>query len=115
MPGDYGIYSAPSAISRTLERGECGIPNLGTGVSTGIPCTAPYAYAWNHLEWQFQRTGGGVHFVSVSLNGQTQNVDYWFPAYDEGGSGIDVAFQADLDGSGQAVAVWLDNVSLTLQ
>lgn len=104
---------------------ECDIKDTGTWrvwnsqaghwVSTGIPCGSPYAYAWNHLEWQFQRTGGGVRFVSVSLNGQTQNVDYWFPAYAEGGSGIDVAFQADLDGSGQTVAVWLDNVSLTLQ
>lgn len=104
---------------------ECDIKDTGTWrvwnsqtghwVSTGIPCSAPYAYAWNHLEWQFQRTGGGVRFVSLTLNGQTYNVDYWFPAYAEGGSGIDVAFQADLDGSGRPVAVWLDNVGLTLQ
>jgi hypothetical protein len=87
----------------------------GHWVSTGIPCAAPNAYAWNHLEWQFQRTGGGARFVSVTLNGQTYNVDYWFPAYAEGGSGIDVAFQADLDGTGRQVSVWLDNVSLTLQ
>lgn len=104
---------------------ECDIKDTGTWrvwnsqngqwVSTGIPCAAPYAYTWNHLEWQFQRTGGGVRFVSVTLNGQTYNVDYWFPAYAEGSSGIDVAFQADLDGSGQPVSVWLDNVNLTLQ
>ena len=87
----------------------------GNWVSTGIACSAPYAYAWNHLEWQFQRTGGGVRFVSLTLNGQTYNVDYWFPAYAEGGSGIDVAFQADLAGGGQGFSVWLDNVSLTLQ
>ncbi|MBV9072130.1 MAG: hypothetical protein JOZ10_00750 [Acidobacteria bacterium] len=104
---------------------ECDIKDSGTWrvwnsqnrqwVSTGAPCPAPYAYAWNHLEWQFQRTGGGVHFVSVTLNGQTYNVDYWFPALGQNGSGLDVAFQADLDGSGRQVAVWLDNVSLSLQ
>jgi hypothetical protein len=104
---------------------ECDIKDSGTWrvwnsqarqwVSTGINCAAPQAYAWNHLEWQFQRTGGGVRFVALTLNGQTYNVDYWFPAYGEDGSGIDVAFQADLDGSGRAVNVWLDNVNLTLQ
>lgn len=85
----------------------------GHWVSTGIYCAAPEAYRWNHLVWEFQRTGGGVRFVAVTLNGQRRDIDYWFPAYNEGGSGIDVAFQADLDGGGNGLSVWLDNVNLT--
>jgi hypothetical protein len=102
---------------------ECDIKGSGTWrvwnsqaghwVSTGIYCAAPEAYRWNHLVWEFQRTGGGVRFVAVTLNGQRRDIDYWFPAYNEGGSGIDVAFQADLDGGGTGLSVWLDNVNLT--
>jgi hypothetical protein len=36
-----------------------------------------------------------------------------FDAIQQGGSGLDVAFQADLTASGGNVSVWLDNVSLS--
>jgi hypothetical protein len=36
-----------------------------------------------------------------------------FDAIPQGGSGLDVAFQADLTASGSDVSVWLDNVNLS--
>ncbi len=84
-------------------------------VSTGVDCAMPAAGSWNHLAWEFERTGGGVHFTSVTLNGQRHDIDFWFPAYQEGGSGMDVAFQIDLDGSGGDVMAYLDNVGVTFR
>ena len=84
-------------------------------VSTGIGCAMPAAGSWNHLAWEFERTGGGAHFTSVTLNGQRHDIDFWFPAYEEGGSGLDVAFQIDLDGTGADVTAYLDNVGVTFR
>jgi len=84
-------------------------------VSAGVGCEMPAAGSWNHLAWEFERTGGGVHFTSVTLNGQRHDVDFWFPAYQAGGSGLDVAFQIDLDGSGADVRAYLDNIGVTFR
>lgn len=75
----------------------------------------PFPGSWNHLAWEFERTDGGVHFTSVTLNGERREMDFWFPAYAEGGSGLDVAFQIDLDGSGRNVTAYLDNVGVTFR
>jgi hypothetical protein len=83
--------------------------------STGIGCERPDAGSWNHLVWEFERTGGGAHFTSVTLNGQRHDMDLWFPAYGQGGSGLDVAFQIDLNASGRGVTAVLDNVGVTFR
>jgi hypothetical protein len=85
----------------------------GHWVSSGISCPAPQPGTWNHLTWEFRRNGAQVIFVAVTLNGDRHSIDQTFDAIPQGGSGLDVAFQADLTGSGGDVSVWLDNVSLT--
>ena len=95
--GTWRVWNAPGA----------------TWVSTGVGCAAPSAGAWHHLTWEFQRSGGQTHFVAVTLDGNRHDVGMNFGAIGQGGSGLDVAFQADLTGSGGNQSVWLDNVSLS--
>jgi hypothetical protein len=80
--------------------------------STGIGCPVP-SPGWHHLTWQFQRSGGQAHFVSVNLDGNGHDVGMAFDGLGESGSGLDVAFQIDLTGSGGSQTVWLDNVGLS--
>ena len=83
-----------------------------TWASTGIGCPTPAA-GWHHLTWEFQRSGGQAHFVAVTLDGNRHDVGMAFDGLGAGGSGLDVAFQADLTGSGGTQTVWLDNVGLS--
>ena len=83
-----------------------------TWVSTGIECSKPSPGTWHHLTWEFARSDGQVHFVAVALDGDRHDVGRSFDAIGGGGSGLDVAFQADLTGSGGDVTVWLDNINV---
>lgn len=83
-----------------------------TWASTGKGCGAPDP-GWHHLTWEFQRSGGQAHFIAVTLDGNRQDVGMAFSGIGASGSGLDVAFQADLTGSGGNQSVWLDNVSLS--
>jgi hypothetical protein len=101
---------------------ECDFRNTGTWrvwnapaaawVSTGVGCSAPSTGRWHHLAWIFARSDGQVHFVAVSVDGDWHDVDRTFDAIGGSGSGLDVAFQADLNGTGGDVTVWLDNVNI---
>ena len=84
-----------------------------TWASTGIGCSVPDTNTWHHLTWEFQRSGGQAHFIAVTLDGNRQDVGKSFDAFGQGGSGLDVAFQADLNASGGSESIWLDNVSLS--
>jgi len=50
--------------------------------------------------------------VAVTLNGVRHDVNMTFPSLADSGSGIDVAFQEDLDGAPHNYTVWVDNVTL---
>jgi hypothetical protein len=83
---------------------------------TSVPCQPFPSNTWIHLVWQFERVGNQVHYISVSVNGQTypvnlykSNEHYWTM------EDIDVAFQMDGDYAQQPYSVWLDNVTLTAQ
>jgi hypothetical protein len=78
-----------------------------------VPCPVPDTNTWHHLTWEFQRSGGQTHFVAVTLDGNRHDIGMSFGTKGEAGSGLDVAFQADLTGSGGSESIWLDNVSLS--
>jgi hypothetical protein len=85
----------------------------GNWIHTGIPCTAPSAYTWHHLTWQFQRTATQVIYVSLTYDGVTHYVNRTYPARTHNVSEINVAFQMDGDSKQTAFSAWLDKVSLT--
>lgn len=82
-------------------------------VNTGIACPMPKAYEWNHLVWEFQRTGDDkVRYISVTVNGVKTYVNMTFNPIAVNASEINVAFQMDGDYKQTDHSVWLDNVTL---
>ena len=84
--------------------------------ATKAPCKPFPANTWIHLVWQFERVGNQVHYISVTVNGQTYPLDLYYanePYWPM--ESIDVAFQIDGDYAQQPYNVWLDNVTLTAQ
>ena len=82
-------------------------------VSTGITCSMPPAYTWNHLVLEFQRSGSQTVFVAVTVNGNKSYINRTFNAKASSGNELNVAFQMDGDGSYTGYSVWLDQVTFT--
>lgn len=81
-------------------------------MDTGKSCTVK-ANAWNHLTWEFERSGNHTHFIAVTLNGYRQVVDKWYYARPVGNAReLNVAFQMDGNEHQDDYQVWLDKVSL---
>lgn len=85
----------------------------GNWISTGIPCTAPAAFVWHHLTWEFKRTSTQVVFIGFTYDGVTHYVNRTYTAAASGVNELNVAFQMDGDFRQDPYSVWLDKVSLT--
>lgn len=85
----------------------------GNWLSTGIACSAPTAFVWHHLTWEFQRTTTNVIFVGFTYDGVTHYVNRSYPARASGVHEMNVAFQMDGDSAMHAYSTWLDRVTLT--
>lgn len=85
----------------------------GNWLSTGIACSAPTAFVWHHLTWEFQRTATNVIFVGFTYDGVTHYVNRSYPARGSGVHEMNVAFQMDGDFAMHAYSTWLDRVTLT--
>jgi hypothetical protein len=82
-------------------------------VNTGIPCSAPSAYQWHHLTWQFYRDNYQAHFVALILDGVKHDVNMAFWVQPSSVSEINIAFQMDGDSAQHPYDAWLDNVTLS--
>jgi hypothetical protein len=85
----------------------------GGWLSTGIACSAPAAFTWHHLTWEFQRTSTNVVYIGFTLDGVTHYVNRSYSAGANNVSEINVAFQMDGDSHMDAYSTWLDKISLT--
>ncbi len=85
----------------------------GNWISTGIACSAPTAFKWHHLTWEFQRTSTNVIFVGFTYDGVTHYVNRSYPARGSSVHEMNVAFQMDGDFAMHAYSTWLDKVTLT--
>jgi hypothetical protein len=85
----------------------------GNWISTGIACSAPTAFVWHHLTWEFQRTSTNVIFVGFTYDGMTHYVNRSYPARSSSVHEMNVAFQMDGDFAMHAYSTWLDKVTLT--
>ena len=85
----------------------------GNWISTGIACSAPAAFTWHHLTWEFKRTATSVVYVGFTYDGVTHYVNRTYPAGPSSVHELNVAFQMDGDSAMHAYSTWLDKVSLT--
>jgi hypothetical protein len=85
----------------------------GNWISAGIACSAPTAFQWHHLTWEFQRTATNVIFVGFTYDGVTHYVNRSYPARGSSVHEMNVAFQMDGDFAMHAYSTWLDKVTLT--
>jgi hypothetical protein len=85
----------------------------GNWISTGIACSAPTAFVWHHLTWEFQRTSTNVIFVGFTYDGVTHYVNRSYPARGSSVHEMNVAFQMDGDSVMHAYSTWLDKVTFT--
>jgi hypothetical protein len=81
-------------------------------VHTGISCSAPPAYTWNHLVLEFERANGEAHFIAVTLNGNKSYINRYYNPISAGGGELNVAFQMDENRNATNYDVWLDKVTL---
>jgi hypothetical protein len=84
----------------------------GKWTSTGVPCSAPAAFKWHHLTWEFKRSGSYVTFVAFTYDGVRHYINRSYPAKASGVSELNVAFQMDMKANHVSYQTWLDNVSL---
>jgi hypothetical protein len=84
----------------------------GNWISTGVACSAPTAFQWHHLTWEFKRTATDVIFVGFTYDGVTHYVNRTYPARASGVHEMNVAFQMDGDFAMHGYSTWLDRVTL---
>ncbi len=83
-------------------------------VGTGIGCTRPPADSWRHVVFEYQRSNGMAVFVSITVNGETHDVNMKFsPQPLRSAASVGIHFQLDGDSSQQSYNVWADCVTLT--
>jgi hypothetical protein len=85
----------------------------GNWISTGIPCSAPSAFKWHHLTWEFKRTATQVIFIGFTYDGVTHYVNRTYTARPSSVKELNVAFQMDGDSHMDDYSAWVDKVSLT--
>lgn len=104
---------------------ECSFKNTGkwdvwdpagfTWVTTKVPCKPFSANTWHHLVWQFERVNQQVHYISVTVDGNSSPVDiYKNPQNHWKSDDVNIAFQMDGDFKQDPYSVWLDQVNLTM-
>ncbi|MGE5113049.1 MAG: hypothetical protein ACM3JB_19460 [Acidobacteriaceae bacterium] len=82
-------------------------------VKTGIPCTPPQAYAWNHLVLEFQRTTSGkALFIAVTLNGKKSYINRSYYPKSASSYELNAAFQMDGNSTMTDYSTWVDKMQL---
>jgi hypothetical protein len=82
-------------------------------VKTGIPCSPPQAYTWNHLVLEFQRTVNGMAtFIAVTLNGKKSYINRSYYPQNSSVSELNTAFQMDGDNTMTNYQTWIDKMRL---
>ena len=81
--------------------------------ATGIACN-PVNNSWNHLVIQAQRTSDNhLLFKSITLNGQTANLNYYESPTPTTWYGITINYQQDGNYKQQPYSIWLDRLNFS--
>jgi len=85
----------------------------GRWIQTGIACSAPPAYTWNHLVLEFARSSNQATFVSVTLNGKKSYINRTFNTFGVNASELNTAVQLDGNSKYTAYSMWVDKMQVT--
>jgi hypothetical protein len=85
----------------------------GKWVHSGVGCSRPPAYTWNHVVLEFQRVGSQTKFISVTLNGNKSYFNRTFNTYGSGVSELNTAVQLDGDYNQEDYSMWVDKMQVT--
>ena len=85
----------------------------GYWVHTGVGCSQPPAYQWNHLVLEFQRVGNQAKFISVTVNGHKSYFNRSFNVYGVNAQELNAAVQLDGDYNQQNYSEWVDKMTVT--
>jgi len=84
-------------------------------VPSGVACN-PISNAWNHLTLHVQRTSDNhLLFQSITLNGQTANLNRYDTPTPTSWYGVTINYQIDGNRNQQPYSVFLDNLNFTYQ
>jgi hypothetical protein len=84
----------------------------GNWLTTGVACSAPTAFVWHHLTWEFKRTANHVIYVGFTYDGVTHYVNRTYPSEPSSVNELNVAFQMDGDSKMDSFSTWLNKVSV---
>jgi hypothetical protein len=85
----------------------------GKWLSTGIPCSAPSAFQWHHLTWEFMRSATTLTFIGFTYDGVTHYVNATHTGKASTVKELNVAFQMDANKAMNSYSSWLDKITLT--
>jgi hypothetical protein len=85
----------------------------GHWIPTGIACS-PSAFAWHHVTWEFERSGGRIHFIAVTMDGKKSYVNRWYNSKAWGASEISIAVQLDQRSNHVTYSTWVDKINVTM-
>jgi hypothetical protein len=81
-------------------------------VNTGIACTRPPARTWQHVTFEYQRSGGKAVFVAITVNGQKHYVNKsFYPQAKTGDGSVGIHFQVDGNSTQADYTTWIDRLS----
>ncbi len=82
-------------------------------VKTGIACTRPPARTWQHVVFEYARSGGKAVFVAITINGTKHYVNKsFYPQSKSGDGSIGIHFQVDGNSTQDDYTAWIDKLSL---
>lgn len=80
-------------------------------VGTGIPCNRPAANTWNHVTFEYARSGGKAIFVAVTLNGKKSYINKsFYPQSGGGDNSIGVHYQMNGNINQSSYTTWVDKM-----
>ena len=85
----------------------------GRWVHSGVGCSQPPAYQWNHLVLEFQRSGSQTKFVSVTLNGHKSYFNRSYNTIGVNAQELNAAVQLDGNYRQQNYSMWVDKMTVT--
>jgi Big-like domain-containing protein len=83
-------------------------------IPSSAPCNYISPYVWHHLTTETERTSDGrIHFISVTLDGQTYYINKYAYPVAQSGNNLTVALQLDGNSTMTNYSEWVDKVNLT--